>query len=100
MIAEPRSKRRGLGREAVELMMAFAVHTLVLTPADPTLPYFILVGLVWRLHACAGGCRYRPRHPASQCSCLLLGEPAFVAGRCLPAELFLAPGYPCRRPAL
>ena len=28
MIAEPRSRRRGLGREALELFMAFAVHTL------------------------------------------------------------------------
>ena len=29
MIAEPRSRRRGLGREALELFMSFAVHTLV-----------------------------------------------------------------------
>lgn len=32
MIAEPRSRRRGLGREALELFMAFAVHTLVIGP--------------------------------------------------------------------
>lgn len=32
MIAEPRSRRRGLGREALELFMAFAVHTLVCGP--------------------------------------------------------------------
>ena len=32
MIAEPRSRRRGLGREALELFMAFAVHTLVRGP--------------------------------------------------------------------
>lgn len=76
MIAEPRSKRRGLGREAVELMMAFAVHTLVVTPADLSL-YFILEGCVWRLHAYAGGCRCRPWHSALQscfCGSLLLWQ--------------------------
>ncbi|KAK9825446.1 hypothetical protein WJX81_000479 [Elliptochloris bilobata] len=31
MIAEPHSRRRGLGREALELFMAFAVHTLGVT---------------------------------------------------------------------
>ena len=86
MIAEPRSKRRGLGREAVELMMAFAVHTLVGTPADPTLPYVMLAGRVWRLHACAGGCRCRPWHSASQRCCVLFGGACFCGSEMPPCR--------------
>jgi len=35
MVAEPRSRRRGLGREALEMFIAFSVHALVSVHAAP-----------------------------------------------------------------